>query len=526
MVKYVLMFVLGSFFVLLIIALGTSGISGIKQKDNVIQINLSGLKSVATVDERFQSYNVEMAEVVGGNFWIPYDKMDTAHRSAAGVDQAVGNNRNLFRKMPPVDLYNKRLRMLASGLGPVYMRVSGSWANTTWFQDDDQPPVENTPEGFKNVLTRKEWKGVVDFCKAVNAKLVISFAISDGVRDKNGIWTPVQASSLAKYTRSIGGEIDAAELFNEPNFAAYAGGPKGYKSKTFAEDIKVFRDFAHKELPDMKILGPGTVGEGGALQGGMTNRLSTDSLMMADPRPVFDIFTYHFYGAVSKRCAPQGGPGSITPGKALTGEWLHRTLSAYNYYKEKRDQYLPGRAIWLTETAEAACGGDPWAATFLDCFRYVEQLGLLAKQGVRVVMHNTLNASEYGLINQDTNFPKPNYWAALLWSRLMGTEVYAMDSPVKGVDIFVHSLKDHPGGKALLMVNTLDSVSSVQLSSGAREYSLTAKSIMADSVQLNGVTLKLTADDALPEINGKETRAGTIELPAHSITFFAITDFN
>ena len=32
------------------------------------------LARIATVDERFQSYNVEMAEVIGGNFWKPYDR--------------------------------------------------------------------------------------------------------------------------------------------------------------------------------------------------------------------------------------------------------------------------------------------------------------------------------------------------------------------------------------------------------------------------------------------------------------------
>jgi heparanase len=32
---------------------------------------------VGTVGERLQSYNVEMAEVIGGTFWKPYGK-DTA----------------------------------------------------------------------------------------------------------------------------------------------------------------------------------------------------------------------------------------------------------------------------------------------------------------------------------------------------------------------------------------------------------------------------------------------------------------
>jgi len=33
---------------------------------------------------------------------------------------------------------------------------------------------------------------------------------------------------LINYTRSISGEIFAAELFNEPNFSSQGGGPKQY----------------------------------------------------------------------------------------------------------------------------------------------------------------------------------------------------------------------------------------------------------------------------------------------------------
>jgi hypothetical protein len=42
----------------------------------------------------------------------------------------------LYRQRPPIDLTNPRLRKLAAALGPAYVRVSGTWANTTYFQAD------------------------------------------------------------------------------------------------------------------------------------------------------------------------------------------------------------------------------------------------------------------------------------------------------------------------------------------------------------------------------------------------------
>ena len=89
----------------------------------------STLKAVAKVDERFQSFNVEMAEVVGGRFWAPYPRRGEGAPVATPQQGGVYAS-TAFRKRPPVELAaNRRLRTLARALGPSYMRVSGTWAN-------------------------------------------------------------------------------------------------------------------------------------------------------------------------------------------------------------------------------------------------------------------------------------------------------------------------------------------------------------------------------------------------------------
>jgi heparanase len=112
-----------------------------------------------------------------------------------------------------------------------------------------------------------------------------------------------------------------------------------------------------------------------------------------------------------------------------------------------RDKFMPGKPFWNTETADAACGGNPWGGTFLDTFRYLDQLGRLARQEVVVVMHNTLVASDYGLLDENTFEPKPNYWSALLWRKFMGTTV--LDAGVKngaGLHVYAQCLRGTPGG--------------------------------------------------------------------------------
>lgn len=470
------------------------------------KIDLKALKYIGTVDERFQSYNIEMCEVIGGDFWIPYNLIDSVKKTSNKTGFAA-----LKWKIEPVNLYEKKLRNLAKGLGPTYVRVSGTWANAVYFQNNDEPKLINPPKGFNNILTRQQWKGVVGFCKAVDGKLVTSFPISDGMRDENGNWQANQVQSILDYTKSIGGEIAAAEFFNEPSHAKHGDAPKGYTGNDFAKEFDLFKNYVSVSAPNMKILGPGSTGEGGIIP---SQDILVEQILSAKPKPTFDVFTYHYYGTVSKRCG-----GGQNPEKAMSAEWLSKTEKGLDFYQKARDKYIPNVPIWNTETAETACGGNPMAATYIDTFRYLEQLGRLAKKGVQVVMHNTLARSEYGMLEEKTYNPRPNYWAALLWNKLMGNQVFESESLEAGVDVFVHNLKNKSKGKTAMILNTNKTATSVVIPSNANQYLLTADDILSKKVSLNGAELNLNSNDELPIIKGKFIKKGTVELPAQSIMF-------
>jgi heparanase len=502
-----------------------SGMFACKTDKNVVIINPGEITKTGQVDERFQSFNIEMAEIIGGNFWKPYDKMkaDTAAKNSKQLDVGAAGS-SLFQAMPPVDLYSSRLRILAKAIGPSYMRVSGTWANFTYFQDDDAPAAANPPKGFRGVLTRKEWKGVIDFSNSVDAKLITSFAVSEGVRDKDGVWTAVEAKKIAEFTKASGGNIVAAELFNEPNIPSAGAAPAGYNAQVFAKDIEAFRNFAKETLPGMLIAGPGSVGEGiKLLPEASMAMLSSNDLLSAEPKPQFDIFSYHFYGAVSQRCASMNKAFSTTPEEALTAGWLSKTDTVLEFNKQLRDKFVSGKPIWLTETADAACGGNPWAVTFLDCFRYIEQMGRLARGGVSVIFHNTLCASEYGLLDMETHLPRPHYWTAFLWAKLMGTDVYNAGTAIPGVDLFVHSLKGEAGGITLLVVNTNKEKVTLKIPAAGEQYTLTSSELQGKTVQLNGSELQLGSNDELPQVTGKPVKKGLLVLPPVSITFITFS---
>src|SRR4051794_27092692 len=85
----------------------------------------ASLPRVGTVDERYQSYNVEMLEVTGGKFWKPYAPQPEAapniETPPAAKDTPAGMNVAMYQYRPPIDLKNPRLRKLAAALGPAYV---------------------------------------------------------------------------------------------------------------------------------------------------------------------------------------------------------------------------------------------------------------------------------------------------------------------------------------------------------------------------------------------------------------------
>ena len=291
-----------------------------------VSLDAAKLPRIGTVDERFASYNIEMAEVTGGNFWKPYRGQSSAAAQATQPPQSAstpaGMNPNMYQYRPPIDLTNPRLRKLAASLGPAYVRVSGTWANSIYFADSDNSP-DKAPAGFSGVLTRKEWKGVIDFVDAVNGELVTSFATSVGTRNAQGVWTPKEVSIWLAFTKSVGGRIAATEFMNEPTYAAMGGAPKGYNAADYGRDIAAFGPWLKQNSPGTVFLGPGSVGEGlfAIEMGGM---LHSEDLLKATG-PVFGIFSYHLYAAASQRCASMGDKGQTTAAAALSQEWISRS---------------------------------------------------------------------------------------------------------------------------------------------------------------------------------------------------------
>ncbi len=477
-----------------------------------------------TVDERLVSYNIEMTEITGGTFWKAYTPGQIAGTEPFIVSGDLTDftaMADLMQVYPPINLYDEKLRRQARALGPAWIRVSGSWATKTYY-DFDSTTGGKVPAGYASVLTKEQWIGVLDFVKAVGGKLLISVSNCAGDHAMGSALDLTQTKKIFDFSHDYGVDIDAAEFMNEPNMLTMSGAPEGYTAADYAKDQDIFFGWVRENYPNCLLVGPCTLGEGvmgktdvksaGAGIGALMESCTTDDLMRGTKIPP-DAFSYHYYNGVSERLASLMPQGHWDASDAHTDAYLDVAAANAKTYAPLRDKYVPGGQMWVTESGDAGGGGCTWACTYLDVLRTLNELGSFCKITDGVIFHNTLASSSYGYLEHGTFDARPNYYAVLLWNRLMGTDVY--DSGEKYV--YCHSRRDGKNGYAYLIINNslTDEKTVVLPDSGAEVYLLRGRT-MRDSVMYCGetaLTEETAADIQL------EHKTGTVTLPAGACAF-------
>lgn len=479
-------------------------------------VDATTLPLVRETDERYQSFQIGMSHLTGGETWKTYDETAKEGANTGASFEAVREAR------APTDLGNRRLRNLTRALAPLYIRYGGTTSNSVYFHDDDGPAPEAAPKGFQTLLTRERWKAALDFARAVDAKVVTGFTVSTGVRDAEGGWTPIHAAPWLEYTRSVGGEIYAAELYNEPN-AREPGRTEGPESaENFARDFARLRDLTGRVAPGLKLAGPGTAMLGLPVPIPSLTQVTAEDYMTASPTPRFDIVSYHFYGALAERCADPESPQGVSASDALTDAWLARPDAEFQKHLKLRDTHAPGAPIWLTETGTAACGGTRWQPTFLETFRYLDAHARLARQGLDAMITHALISGSNGVIDERSFAPNADYWAALMWRRLMGTRILDAGPVRQGFHVYAHCQRGVAGGVTLLAINLQDRPEQITARGPIDVYALTAPELQGRTVLLNGAPLELGPDDTVPETPARRQASGTVTIAPTSIAFIAL----
>ncbi len=506
-----------------------------------VKLNPRELKALHEQNPMLMSYNVEFAEVTGGTFWKAYTPEQIAGTEPFYVEPSADGiaamYKDLMQVYPPINLYNEKLRKLTRNLGTAWCRISGTWATKTYYDFDGEYPGSEVPKGYLNKLTKEQWIGVLDFVRDCNLKLKISMANCPGLHSADEPWPTTEAEKIFKFSKEYGVPIQAAEFANEPNMMEDTGFPKGYTAEHYRRDSDIFTKWVKENYPECLVVGPSDVGgmaAGLGLDGGdqgtggveqiARQNVGVDDLL--DGCLPMDVYSYHYYNGVSDRLASVMPMGHWQPEQANSEPFLAVPILCCKFHCGKRDKYVPGGEMWVTESGEAGGGGSSWSSTYLDVLRTLNELGGFSALTRGIIFHNTLTASDYAFLDRNTHDPRPNFFAVKLWQDLMGTQVYDAAEPVRmGAHVYVQSYKQDESRKCYLIINNSETeVTELELPADGVIYTLAGKdgNKRAAVMTLNGRDLVLDENYELPDLSGAPVSAGKIALAPMTCTFLVI----
>ncbi|KAF1408528.1 Inactive heparanase-2, partial [Spheniscus magellanicus] len=384
-------------------------------------------------------------------------------------------------------------------------------------------------------LTARSLDKLYNFADCSGLHLI--FALNALRRNPNNSWNSSNALSLLKYSASKKYNI-SWELGNEPNNyrtligRSVNGSQLGKDYIQLRSLLQLIRTYSRANLYGPNIGRP------------RKNVIALLEGFMKVAGSTVDAVTWqHYYidGRVAK----------VTD--FLKTRLLDTLSDQIRKIQKVVNTYTPGKKIWLEGVGATSAGGmnnlsDSYAAGFL----WLNTLGLLASQGIDVVVrHSFLDHGHNHLVDQNFN-PLPDYWLSLLYKRLIGPKVLAIHvaglqrKPRPGrvirdkLRIYAHCTSYHNhnyvrGSITLYIINLHRSRKKIKLAGTLRDkivhqYLLQPygkDGLHSKSVQLNGQPLAMVDDGTLPELKPRPLRAGrTLVIPPLTMSFYVVKNVN
>nr|KJB27356.1 hypothetical protein B456_004G293000 [Gossypium raimondii] len=418
------------------------------------------------------------------------------------------------------------------------IRMGGTLQDKVIYETkDDKSPcapfVKNSSEMFgfsKGCLPMSRWDQLNVFFKKAGAMVVFGLNALNGKAigsdgSATGAWNSSNAESLIRYTVNKGYSIHGWELGNE-----LCGTGVGAKvaPDQYASDVKSLENIVQNIYRGFEVK-PLVIAPGGFID---TNWFA--QFIQRTPKSL-QVVTQHIYNL---------GPGTRAKSSYLkvpSNKAAFQITLNVGYVGNDNQlinnildpSYLDGGAqpfrdleailknsatpavAWVGEAGGAYNSGQNLVTnSFVNAFWYLGQLGMASSYDTKTYCRQTLIGGNYGLLDTATFVPNPDYYGALLWHRLMGSNVLSTSfSGTTGVRAYAHCSKQSQG-ISLLLINFNANISvnvrvvtdgeqapRVKLGNTSREeYHFTAKdeNLHSQKVVLNGKILALNSSGGIP----------------------------
>ncbi|KAH7516050.1 hypothetical protein FEM48_Zijuj10G0093600 [Ziziphus jujuba var. spinosa] len=494
--------------------------------DNV-DVSINGETESATTDENYICATLD---------WWPDTECNNGYCS--WIKSSVLN----------MDLTNKLMINAMKAFGNLRIRIGGSLQDQVVY-DVGYSQQAGCPDTFsqdggrygygQGCLSQQRWDDLNALFQETGVKLTFGLNALAGKHQSTddkllwvGNWDQRNARDLMEYSISKGYHIDSYELGDE---LSGTGVEARVDSDQYARDMIQLKKLVTDLYPDPatrpKVIAPG----------GFYDKAWYDNFLQKSGPNVVDGMSHHIYNL-----GLGGDPNLIN--LVQDPIYLDNIAQTFEDAENSVREFAPWAEAWITEAGGALqSGGRDVSHTFVDGFWYLDQLGMASTYNHKVYCRQAFLGGNYALLNEQSFFPNPDYYGALLWNNLMGSKVLATKhSGPPFLRAYAHCSKNQPGVSLLLinMSNTTAYDVSViddfnlypdQLAtrkngpvSQREEYHLTAEDgyIQSDVVLLNGVTLSPTDQFEIPTMTPNLVdNTAPISVAPDSIVFVRFSDF-
>ncbi|GKV35562.1 hypothetical protein SLEP1_g43812 [Rubroshorea leprosula] len=392
-------------------------------------ITIDGSSTIAKTDNDFVCATLD---------WWPHDKCDY-HHCPWGYASVINLNLSHPALAKAVKAFNRlRIRIGGSLQDRVLYDVGSLKTPCHPFQK-----MKDGMFGFSmGCLHMNRWDELNKFFNATGVMVTFGLNALNGRQQLRrnlwgGDWDYTNAQDFMKYTISKGYHIDSWEFGNE---LSGSGIGASVGAEQYGKDVinlkKIINNLYSNSLFKPSLIAPG----------GFFDRPWFAKLLQVSGPHVVDVISHHLYNL---------GAG-VDPNlvrKILDPEFLSRVSTTFSNLTDIISENGPWSSAWVGESGGAYNSGGPHVSnTFVNSFWYLDQLGMASKHHTKVYCRQTLIGGNYGLLNTTTFLPNPDYYSALLWHRLMGRGVLAVDSDASPLlRSYAHCTKGRPGVTLLLL---------------------------------------------------------------------------
>jgi heparanase len=479
----------------------------------------------------YLSLTMDTSLVLGGHWWGP----------ARGTRKGLA-----LERIEPIDLRSPSLAAYARLLAPAMLRIGGTEADSVGYllgkKGHQAPSGGSVAARDRELLLKKKlWKRINAFAKGAGFEILFVVGAGPLDRDGSGAWIAAGARKLIEHTARKGYPVRAWELGNEVNGYPFTQGLRNRVSaKRYIEDFGAFSRLVRELDPGSLAVGPASsvwpaIGEPNPIIPALGR---SRSMAMAD------VVSWHYYPQQSSR-------GELANRRASETMLLSpRRLDSVRKLSASISKAARGRQVWMTESGHALYGGEKGLSdTHLSSLWWLDELGLLAREGVSRVFRQSFVGADYGLLDQSSFEPRPDYFASFLWKKLMGRVVYAAPEVAgagraakaeKRIRAYCHSSAKKPRSACLLLVSLRDSPSRISLPAPIVErYVVSPRDgLRSARLRLNGVDLgedllfkwgkkkirrKYRISEPAPEDREAAGASADFELPPYSYAFLLLS---